>query len=57
MRVSSLEDGLAEYYSMAGDARYDYSGVDGCISEKIQKELGILALSFEQCAMDHLGLR
>jgi hypothetical protein len=57
MRVSTLEDGLAEYYSMAGDARYDYRGVDGCISEKIQKELGILALSFEQCVVDHLGLR
>jgi len=41
--------------TMAGDVGYCSRGVDDCLSAKVQTQLGVLALPFEQCVMDNLG--
>jgi hypothetical protein len=41
---------------MAGDGSYRRRGVVNRLAAKVQKELGLLALPFEQCLMDHLGM-
>jgi hypothetical protein len=40
---------------MAGDVTDGYRSLDGCLSKKVQEELGILAVPFKQRAVDHLG--
>ena len=37
-------NGLVECYSMAGDVSRSYRCLVGCLSEKVQKELGILVI-------------
>ena len=41
---------------MARDGGYSYCGVDGCFAEKVQAQLGILAVPVEQRALDRVGL-
>src|SRR6185369_3379177 len=41
---------------MARDAGYRHCGVDGWLAEKVQTQLGILAVPLEQRALDRLGL-
>lgn len=50
-----MQDGLAERYSVAGDVGDRNRGLDGGLSKKVQKELGLLAVPREQRAMDCLG--
>ena len=40
---------------MAGDGSDGYRGVDGCIAEEVQAELGILVIHLKQRAVDCLG--
>ena len=40
---------------MAGDGGDRHRRLDGCFAEKVQAQLGILAVPFEQRAVDHLG--
>lgn len=41
---------------MAGDGSHGRSRLVNSLAEKVQKELGVLAFSLEQCTVDHLGL-
>ena len=41
---------------MAGDDCHDHRGLDGWLEERLQAQLGILALPAEQRALDCLGL-
>lgn len=40
---------------MAGDGGDRYRRMDGWLAKEIQAELGVLAFSLKQCAVDHLG--
>jgi len=40
---------------MAGDAGDRCRSLDGCLSEEVQTELGILVVPSKQCAVDCLG--
>ena len=42
---------------MARNDRNSHSGVDGGLTKEIQKELGLLAVSFEQRAVDCVGFQ
>ena len=41
---------------MAGDGSHRRGRLVNSFAEKVQKELGLLAFSIEQCAVDYLGL-
>jgi len=41
---------------MAGYGRYGRGRMAHSFAAQVQKELGILAFSLEQCAVDYLGL-
>lgn len=41
---------------MAGDAGNGRRRVANCLAKKVQKKLGFLVVSTEQCAVDSLGL-
>ena len=40
---------------MAGNVGDGCRSLDGSIAKEVQEELGVLAVSVEQCAMDYLG--
>ena len=46
-KVVGSSDGLVGRYSVASDVSHSYRGLVGCFSEKVQKELGILAIPRE----------
>ena len=46
-KVEGSSDGLVGRYPVAGDVSHSYRGLVGCFSEKVQKELGILAIPRE----------
>ncbi|HMH44816.1 MAG TPA: hypothetical protein VK557_15095 [Pyrinomonadaceae bacterium] len=46
---------LNRKFAVAGNASNCNSGLDDRVSKKVQKELGILVVSREQCFMDRLG--
>jgi hypothetical protein len=52
---SSVGGELDKRYSMAGDVGDGHRGLDGCLAEEIQAELGILAVPPKQCVVDYLG--
>ena len=41
---------------MAGDGSHGCSRLVNSFAEKVQKELGVLAFSVKQCAVDYMGL-
>lgn len=41
---------------MAGDGSHGRGRLVNSFAEKVQKELGVLAFSIEQCSVDCLGL-
>lgn len=41
---------------MAGDGGHRRRRLANSFAEKVQKELGLLAFSIEQCAVDYLGV-
>ena len=41
---------------MAGDGGHGRGRLVHSFAEKVQKELGLLAFSIEQCAVDNLGV-
>lgn len=41
---------------MAGDGSHGRGRLVNSFAEKVQKELGLLAFSIEQCTVDYLGL-
>ena len=41
---------------MAGNAGHSSGGVDDRLPKEVQAQLGLLVISTEQCAVDHLGL-
>lgn len=41
---------------MAGDGSNRRGRLANCFTEKVQKELGLLAFSIEQCTVDYLGV-
>ncbi len=49
-------NGLDRCSSVAGDGSHGGSRVVNSFAEKVQKELGVLAFSLEQCAVDYMGL-
>lgn len=49
------EHGMVGLDSMAGDGRNGGCGVDDSLAEKVQTQLGFLALSVEQRAVDTVG--
>lgn len=53
--LGGASDGLDKRYSVAGDVGNGYRGLVGCFSEKVQKELGVLVIPREQCALDCVG--
>src|SRR5215210_2930993 len=48
-------NGYCRCDSMAGDVSDGPRRVDGWLSEKVQAQLGILALPFKQCAVHCMG--
>lgn len=55
-RVTLEVDGFDQWNSMAGDGGYCRGRMVNSFAAKVQKELGILAFSFEQRAVDCLGM-
>lgn len=47
--------GPAKRHSMAGHVGNGHRGLDDRLTKEVQKELGLLALPFEQSFMDRLG--
>jgi len=41
---------------VAGDGSHGFGRLVNSFAEKVQKELGVLALFVKQCAMDYVGL-
>lgn len=41
---------------MAGDAGYSRRRLVNRVAKKVQKELGLLAVSLKQCVVDYLGV-
>ena len=56
MWVTLQTDGLDRRNSMAGNGSYGSGRVVNSLATKVQKKLGVLAFSFEQCVVDYLGL-
>ncbi len=47
---------MVELDSVARDDRDGSGGMDDRLQKKVQTQLGVLALSSEQCAVDCLGM-
>ena len=47
---------IVGFDAVAGDDSHRHCGLDGRLAEKVQTQLGILAVSVEQRAMDRVGL-
>lgn len=54
--VTLATHGLDQCHSMACDVHNRCGSLVNSVAEKIQKELGVLAFSLEQCAVGYLGL-